>query len=1207
MGQPPKDANAPPQDPDRTQVDPDSPARRAVPTATGEERTVVDPDSPARREAAQAVDNDATMIDPHLRGPVEVEGARTTFDVGDASGSRTILDPGRHDAGSPEGAGTVFDLRDVGNMPADRTVLDQGRAAAPGEAERTVLNATPAPPASHGTAAKPQAASLPLPTGFRLHEYRVDGVLGQGGFGIAYAATDVNLNAKVVVKEYLPEDFAYRASDSTVCPRGAGALKYYQAGLDSFLVEARTLATFRHRHIVRVARFFEAHGTAYMVLEYERGESLKSWSGKHPNVPERELVALFAPLLDGLAVVHRAGFLHRDIKPDNIYVRDEDGSLVLLDFGAARQTAAQQVEAGIVVTPGYGPIEQYGGGGGQQGPWTDIYAFGATLFWLLAGKKPPDAMTRFTAHGAGGEGDPLPSIESLCKGRYSDEFLRAIDWALKLHPNDRPQDIAAFRAALFASHAGALGLQAALQAGEEEGGLGAVKGEGLLAALRSPRALRGQLVRFWGTLVRPGSWPIAVKLTLAMVSTALLPMMITADYNLRGTIASVEKSELRNLEQLSQSVAGRVSQLLADNHNLANYLGTDEDFVAYLRSPTPAGTEAIRQKLVGLIDSNPDVQLAMVMDPAGTAVVSSDPQVMGKNFKFREYFKSAMAGKAHVTGIIVGAVAGAAGVFYSYPVQVRDGPVMGVVVLRIKAEPIGRILAEARQGDVRVPFLVDGDGVIIWHPDEKILYKSLVPLRKEVLAEIVADQRFRRKTIESVGMDEFARVAIGAKAPGNLAFHSPIDKRQVIAGYAPVKGHDWVVAVAEASEYFAAPITQLYETVLYSVFLVGAVFLLLAMLFARTIVRPIEALKDAAHALKSGDYDRAHLSVKTNDEVGQLARTFNVMIDVLRQRERERGGGRADGSGPGRGPMAATESPGKHSGGGAGEGACEPAIKDVHDPDWEPPIPRQAGASSASWDDYMALARQVVGRFHGEFSSPLRLRPPGPAAAAARRAPAQARLPGQRGLRRVGRPGRSPMVICCGGVANVAMRFNYLASDLARLPPGVHGLGRPRPLGLDGDEGDYSLATYAEQLRQLIDHLGGGPVTVLGSSLGGSAAIEVAARYPRLVDAADPERRRAAHPRVAAQAPRGNAGAALRVPWPVRHAAQGRRLAEERWPGQRRHPLQPDLPPDALVRRGRRAHLPPRRARAAGLPAGTRPKSLRAVGACGSGCAARCC
>jgi serine/threonine protein kinase len=147
---------------------------------------------------------------------------------------------------------------------------------------------------------------------------------------------------------------------------------------------------------VRVARFFEANKTAYMVLEYERGQSLKAWRKKRgDNIPEQMLVTLLAPLLDGLAVVHKSGYLHRDIKPDNIYVRDEDGSLVLLDFGAARQTASEKAEIGTVVTPGYGPIEQYAGGG-RQGPWTDIYALGATLFWLVSGRKPIDAPARLS-------------------------------------------------------------------------------------------------------------------------------------------------------------------------------------------------------------------------------------------------------------------------------------------------------------------------------------------------------------------------------------------------------------------------------------------------------------------------------------------------------------------------------------------------------------------------------------------------------------------------------------------------------------------------------------------------------------------------------------------------------------------------------------------------------------------------------------------
>src|SRR5262245_59625977 len=179
-----------------------------------------------------------------------------------------------------------------GTADADNTVISEVQPPAANEPKRAL-------------APKPAAASTTLPVGFRLFEYRVDGVLGQGGFGIAYGATDVNLNAKVVIKEYLPEDFAYRATDHTVSARDDSDQDYYQSGLDAFLVEARTLTTFRHPHIVRVARFFEANKTAYMVLEYERGQSLKAWRKKRgDNIPEQTIVSLLAPLLDGLGVVH---------------------------------------------------------------------------------------------------------------------------------------------------------------------------------------------------------------------------------------------------------------------------------------------------------------------------------------------------------------------------------------------------------------------------------------------------------------------------------------------------------------------------------------------------------------------------------------------------------------------------------------------------------------------------------------------------------------------------------------------------------------------------------------------------------------------------------------------------------------------------------------------------------------------------------------
>jgi C4-dicarboxylate-specific signal transduction histidine kinase len=266
---------------------------------------------------------------------------------------------------------------------------------------------------------------------------------------------------------------------------------------------------------------------------------------------------------------------------------------------------------------------------------------------------------------------------------------------------------------------------------------------------------------------------------------------------------------------------------------------------------------------------------------------------MGKNFKFREYFKEAMEGRRHMTGVIVGSVAGAAGVFYSRPVFDPAGAVIGAVVMRIKAEPIGRMLAQARVGTERTPFLVDSMGVVVWHPDEKQMFRSLTPLSKPDLDEIVADQRFRRAKIESLNQPKLAAAMVGAKHRGNVSYFSSVSQREEIAGYSPVPGTDWVVGVSESRDYFGAALDQLFQNVLLSVILVGAVFVLFALWFARTIVRPIEELTAAAHALKSGDYDRANIAVRANDEVGQLARTFNVMIDVLRQRERERAGRRA--------------------------------------------------------------------------------------------------------------------------------------------------------------------------------------------------------------------------------------------------------------------------------------------------------------------------
>ncbi|MES2296694.1 MAG: cache domain-containing protein [Pseudomonadota bacterium] len=783
---------------------------------------------------------------------------------------------------------------------ADKTVPRPGAAAAapydddatipvPGGRPPQYMDApgTPAAPAPHPVRAQRApsdrsvlagaASPLALAPGFELFEYRIDAVLGQGGFGITYLATDVHLNVKVAIKEYLPGDYALRASDKSVAPRWPEDAAFYQSGLESFLVEARTLATFRHSNIVRVARFFEANRTAYMVLEYERGKPLKQWWQGRKNMAEQELLGLMQPLLDGLSVVHAAGYLHRDIKPDNIYVRKEDGSLVLLDFGAARLTVGTAHAMADVVTPGYAPPEQYQDG--DQGPWTDIYALGATLYWMITGAKPPAAPERIS-----GAEMMVPAAQAG-RGRYSDAFLAAIDWALHIDPAKRPRSVQQFVQTLYASHAGSLVLQDALKLGENEAHVGT---ESLRMLLDSPRLLRRRALQMGRAVLRPASWPMVLKMTIAMVLAALLPMVITAYYNLNGSMAAVQSSELRNLERLAQSTAGRVSQLVEDSDKLAMYLTTDGDFLNYLSEPNAARKELVETKLANLIKSNPDVHLMFLIDPDGTALVSSEPGVAGRNFKFREYFQQAMAGHAFKTGIIVGTTAGQPGMYYSNPVFDAQHKLIGVVVLRIKGPAIGAIVDEMAAGSGRTPFMIDGDGVLIHHPDPHQLYRSLAPLPAAAAARIAADQRFRRMKIDSANMPALARAMMGAKRAGNISYFSTISGGEEHAGYAPVPGHNWVVGVTESRQTFEAPLRLLFMHVLYSVAVVGLVFLILAVLFARSIVRPIARLTEAANALKDGDYDRANIKVTSTDEIGRLARTFNVMIDVLRQRDREK-------------------------------------------------------------------------------------------------------------------------------------------------------------------------------------------------------------------------------------------------------------------------------------------------------------------------------
>jgi serine/threonine protein kinase len=283
-----------------------------------------------------------------------------------------------------------------------------------------------------------------LPRGSLLQEFEVTGVIGEGGFGIVYLAQDRQLQRTVAIKEYMPASLASRGEGSSVVVRSDRYQDTFSAGLSSFIAEARMLAQFKHPALVEVFRFWEQNGTVYMAMPFYQGKTLREALKGEAAVDERWLKTLLGPLMEALEMLHEQSVYHRDIAPDNIMVL-ASGAPVLLDLGAARRVIADLTQAvTVVLKPGYAPIEQYAEDMCVQlGPWTDIYALAAVAYFAIVGRAPVASVSRIMK-------DSLQPLRGEDHPGFSEAFLVAINRALAVRPEDRPQSIAEFRKSLGA-------------------------------------------------------------------------------------------------------------------------------------------------------------------------------------------------------------------------------------------------------------------------------------------------------------------------------------------------------------------------------------------------------------------------------------------------------------------------------------------------------------------------------------------------------------------------------------------------------------------------------------------------------------------------------------------------------------------------------------------------------------------------------------
>ncbi len=299
----------------------------------------------------------------------------------------------------------------------------------------------PAAPAAPAAAAAHADSGEGLPIGTRLGEFELTKLVGVGGFGVVYLSTDHSLQRRVALKEYMPSSLAQRSGTMQVSVKSERYRETFEAGLKSFINEARLLASFDHASLVKVYRFWEANGTAYMVMPFYEGKNLRDTLRSMPQAPDEQwLRTLLLPLTEALQVIHAEQCFHRDIAPDNVMMLAGTQRPLLLDFGAARRVIGDMTQAlTVILKPGYAPVEQYAEiPGMKQGAWTDVYALAAVVHYAITGRTPPPSVGRLL-------NDTYKPLLDAAAGRYSPGFLAAIDRALAVRPEQRTQSIGQLR------------------------------------------------------------------------------------------------------------------------------------------------------------------------------------------------------------------------------------------------------------------------------------------------------------------------------------------------------------------------------------------------------------------------------------------------------------------------------------------------------------------------------------------------------------------------------------------------------------------------------------------------------------------------------------------------------------------------------------------------------------------------------------------
>jgi C4-dicarboxylate-specific signal transduction histidine kinase len=384
------------------------------------------------------------------------------------------------------------------------------------------------------------------------------------------------------------------------------------------------------------------------------------------------------------------------------------------------------------------------------------------------------------------------------------------------------------------------------------------------------------------------TWPIAAKISVALVCAVLIPMIFTVCYNLQQSLNSVEAGEYRKLELLASSGASRFDQLIIDRHRVVVQVSSDRHVIDFLAADTSQKRESYRPnlqpRLQNALRSHPDIDAVLLMDKKGKCLLATDPKFIGHNY-------STIQGNFYGFSILMGETTKTPGMFFSQPVRSPHGEILGTTLLKIRGEDIWKTINELHVGFQTNIFLIDQQGVIISHSDLSLENHILTPPSIQTLKPIVHDQDYGGSQIESLDIADL-KVMVRARQPGHATYQLLRSQPQIV-GFAPLATQPWVLGVSQPKAEFTAPLNRLIWLNSSSVVIVGGITAIIALLLGWNISRPIHALTVAAQALEDDDFDSHVLELRqslaqlshTQDDVGQLVRIFLEMAEEVRRRD----------------------------------------------------------------------------------------------------------------------------------------------------------------------------------------------------------------------------------------------------------------------------------------------------------------------------------